>query len=114
MAQDKDDTLYVNTQPVNHRRHHRRRRPRRGKVTVLTWCILAVLCIAFFLIATNFVVFPKKFKLPLLVVLAAIAALMAVFSFHKFLKRGRTITAAINIILSGALLAGCIYIPHLE
>lgn len=114
MTQDKYDTLYTNTRPVNPHRHHRRRRPRRGKATMITWCVLSALCIAFFLIATSFVVFPKKFKLPLLLILAGIAAMMAVFSFHKFLKKGRTITAFINIVLSAALLSGCVYIPHLE
>ena len=114
MTQDKNDIVNTDSQPPVHHHHHRRHHHRRSKVTVTTWVILAVLCVVFFLIATNFVIFPKKFKLPLLLILAVIAVLMAFFSFHKFLKRGRTITAIINIILSAALLVGCVYLPHLE
>ena len=113
MTQDKNDIVNTDLQPVHHH-HHRRHHHRRGKLTMITWGILAVLCVAFFLIATNFVIFPKKFKLPLLLVLAVMAVLMAFFSFHKFLKKGRTITAIVNIILSAALLVGCVYLPHLE
>ena len=114
MTQDKKDIVNIDSQPPVHHHHHRRHHHRLSKVTVATWVILAVLCVVFFLIATNFVIFPKKFKLPLLLILAVIAVLMAFFSFHKFLKRGRTITAIINIILSAALLVGCVYLPHLE
>lgn len=114
MTQDKKDIVNIDSQSPVHHHHHRRHHHRRSKVTVATWVILAVLCVVFFLIATNFVIFPKKFKLPLLLILAVIAVLMAFFSFHKFLKRGRTITAIINIILSAALLVGCVYLPHLE
>ena len=114
MTQDKKDIVNIDSQPPVHHHHHRRHHHRLSKVTVTTWVILAVLCVVFFLIATNFVIFPKKFKLPLLLILAVIAVLMAFFSFHKFLKRGRTITAIINIILSAALLVGCVYLPHLE
>lgn len=110
MTQDKKDIVNIDSQPPVHHHHHRRHHHRRSKVTVTTWVILAVLCVVFFLIATNFVIFPKKFKLPLLLILAGIAVLMAFFSFHKFLKRGRTITAIINIILSAALLVGCVYL----
>lgn len=114
MTQEKKKIVNTDSQPPVHHHHHRRHRHRRSKVTVTTWVILAVLCVVFFLIATSFVIFPKKFKLPLLLILAGIAVLMAFFSFHKFLKRGRTITAIINIILSAALLVGCVYLPHLE
>jgi TRAP-type uncharacterized transport system fused permease subunit len=104
-------------QPVHHHHHHHhhhRHHHRRSKFTVATWFILAALCAAFYLIASNFIIFPNKFKLPLLIALAALAVVMAIFSFHKFLKRGRIITAVINIILSAALAAGCVYLPHLE
>ena len=103
-------------EPVHHHHHHHHHRHhhRRSKVTIATWIILAVLCVVFFLIASNFILFPTKYKLPLLLILAAIAGVMAIFSFHKFLKRGRIITGVINVILSVALAAGSIYLPHLE
>ena len=107
-----EDTEFI--QPVHHHHHHHRHHHRRSKITIATWVIFAVLCVVFFLIATNFIIFPSKFKLPLLLILAAIAALMGIFSFHKFRRRGRTITGVINVILSVALAAGSIYLPHLE
>ncbi len=83
------------------------------KWNVITWFALAVIAGLFYWIATGFIVFPKKLKLPLLAVIGVILLLTGLLSFTAKKKR-KTISTIINILLSVCMLAGCFFLPSLE
>lgn len=78
----------------------------------LTWLILFIEAVIFYIIASGFVAFPQKFKMPLLIALCALTLLMGLWTF--FSKKTRKAAGVINVILSVALLAGSVFIPRLE
>lgn len=89
------------------------RKRRRIRPAVIFWFILVAASIAFYLILSNFIVFPDKYKLPFIVLLLAIDMLMGLFVFHRP-KKKHIFTSIINIVLSAAMIAACVYVPYLE
>ncbi len=79
---------------------------------VLTWLVLAIASIIFYITATGFVAFPEKFKMPLLIGLAAVNAILGILCF--FTQKAGTLKSVVNVVLALALGAGSVYIPHLE
>lgn len=86
--------------------------------TGLSWIILLILTIVFYISALRFVVFPDKYKVPFTIVMVLIIAIMGFFSLKKMHQRGKPwkkiIVSIINCILSVFMLAGTIYLPILE
>ena len=78
----------------------------------VSWFALAVAAVVFYFIASGFVAFPDKYKMPLLIALIALAACMAVLTFLN--KKGKTAAGVVNVLLSAAMVAGSIFIPSLE
>ena len=79
---------------------------------VLTWLVLAIASIIFYITAIGFVAFPEKFKMPLLIGLAAVNAILGILCF--FTQKAGTLKSVANVVLALALGAGSLYIPHLE
>ncbi|MCH4282004.1 MAG: LCP family protein [Solobacterium sp.] len=88
----------------------------------ITWFVLAVLAIVFFMIATGFIAFPQKYVLPLGLILVLIVAIMGILSLRRP-KRSRhnkkrtpmqIFTIIMNCILSVLLFAGSVYVPILQ
>ena len=78
----------------------------------VSWFALAIAAVVFFFVASGFVAFPDKYKMPMLVALVALVAIMAVLTF--LFKKGKTATGIVNIFLSAAMIAGSVFIPSLE
>jgi LCP family protein required for cell wall assembly len=91
----------------------RRKKKKKIRLSPLTWMILVIASVAFYLTAIGFVVFPDKYKLPLLGILAVIAALLGFFSLRKPQKK-HIIVSVINILLSAVMVIACVYLPYLE
>ena len=89
---------------------------RRPNWASITWALLLVVSIIFFLIATSFVVLPSKYKLPFAVILALIVCIMGIFALRKSKKRNakKIPVIVINCILCIAMVAGTIYLPVLQ
>ena len=88
----------------------------------ITWVVLAVLSIVFFMIATGFIAFPQKYVMPLGLILVLIVAIMGILSLRRP-KRSRhnkkrtpmqIFTIIMNCILSVLLFAGSVYVPILQ
>ena len=88
----------------------------------ITWLVLLLLSIAFFFIAINFIAFPKKFILPLAILLLMLVVIMGYFSLHRN-KNGQhkrtksvkqIIVTIINCILCVFMAATSIYLPILQ
>lgn len=84
----------------------------------ITWILLVIIAIVFFLILINFILFPQKYVLPLGLALGLIVAILGIFSLKKYKVDKRIvkkrIVTTINCILCVLLAAGSIYIPILE
>ncbi|HCK89517.1 MAG TPA: hypothetical protein DHW39_12070 [Erysipelotrichaceae bacterium] len=78
----------------------------------VTWLILLVSAVILYFVLTGFIVFPKRFKTPLLILLAALVLLMAVFSFLT--KKKGKIVPIINGVLAAFMLIVCAFLPFLE
>ncbi len=79
----------------------------------VTWLVLLVSAVILYFVLTGFIVFPKRFKTPLLILLAALVLLMAVLSFLTKRKRGKVVPI-INAVLSAFMLIVCAFLPFLE
>jgi LCP family protein required for cell wall assembly len=86
---------------------------RRIRLSSLTWVVLTAVSIVFYLTVILFVVFPDKYKLPLLGILAAVVALLGFFSRRKPYKK-HTFVSIINITLSVLMGIAIVYLPFLE
>jgi LCP family protein required for cell wall assembly len=88
----------------------------------ITWFVLAILSIVFFFIAIGFIAFPKKYILPLGIILLLIVAIMGILSLQKSKRRKNNkkrtpmqiFTIVMNCILSVLLFAGSVYLPILQ
>jgi LCP family protein required for cell wall assembly len=87
----------------------------------ITWLMLILLSLIFFLIAIGFVAFPPKYILPLGLILLAIDALMCYFSLSRKKRKTKKekskykiIVTIVNCFLSFALMIGSIYLPILQ
>lgn len=88
----------------------------------ISWLLLLILTVIFFFIAINFIAFPRKYVLPLAVILILIVAIMGILSLHKTKKElsikekslKQIIAMTINCILCLVLVAGSIYMPILQ
>ncbi len=89
-----------------------KRNKRKLNVKALTWLLLVISAVIFFFTVTGFIIFPKRFKLPLLAALLIILLIFGILSFVY--KKGRTAVSVINVILSLCLCAVSIYLPNLE
>ncbi len=78
----------------------------------VTWLILLVSAILCYFTATGFIIFPKRFKLPLLAVLAVIVLVLGMLSF--LYKKGKAAVSVINVLLSVCLIAVSVFLPNLE
>lgn len=86
----------------------------------ITWIVLLAASIVFFFIATGFIIFPSKYKLPLGAILFVLAALMGFFSLRKRkvqkgkLPHKRIAVIIINCVLSVLMIGGSVYLPILQ
>ena len=84
---------------------------------VISWFVLFTVTIIFCCIAFSFVVFPDKYKLPLVGILLVIVACMGFFSLKKrgnHKSAGKTACMVINCVLCVCMVGGSIYLPVLQ
>lgn len=79
---------------------------------MISYTVLLVTAVLFFFMATRFIIFPKKYKLPLLGILAAVLLVMGLLSLLN--KKGKTVVSILNILLSVCLITGSLFLPNLE
>lgn len=97
-----------------HHHHHHRNHKKRFKWHLLAWAVLAVLTAVFYFVATHFIAFPSRYKMPLLYACLAIVLITGLFSYLAKKTTGRTIIGIVNIILSICLIIGSFFLPNLE
>ena len=78
----------------------------------ISWMILLIAAVIFFFMLSGFIVFPKRFKLPLIILLAAIVLLMALLTFMT--RKSKVLVSTVNFVLSFFMLVTCVFLPILE
>ena len=78
----------------------------------VSWLVLLASSVLFYITSTGFIIFPKRFKVPLLI---ALGVLILVFALLSFLyKKGKTAVSVISFILSICLCTMSVFLPYLE
>ena len=83
------------------------------KVELITWLLFLISGILLYFIATNYSIFPSKYKLPLLLVIIALICVSGIITILAK-KSFRLVAIAINILLSLLTIAGLILLPNIE
>ena len=83
------------------------------KTELITWLLFLISGLLLYFIATNYAVFPSKYKMPLLLV---IIALICISGIITILARNlfRYVSITLNVILSILMIAGLILLPNIE
>ncbi len=78
------------------------------------WFVLVLVSLLLFLNIKGFIVFPKKYTLPLAAVIAVILLITGIITFLVKGKAGKIFASVINILLILCMGAVCIFLPSLE
>lgn len=80
----------------------------------LFWLVLVLVSLLLFINIRGFIVFPKRFTLPLAAVIAVIVLITGIITMPAKGKARKIISSVINIILILCMGAVCIFLPSLE
>ena len=83
------------------------------KTELITWLLFLISGLLLYFIATNYAVFPSKYKMPLLLVIVAlicISGIITILARNSF----RFVSIILNIVLSLLMIAGLILLPNIE
>ena len=83
------------------------------KAELITWLLFLISGLLLYFIATNYAVFPSKYKMPLLLVIVAlicISGIITILARNSF----RYVSIILNVILSILMIAGLILLPNIE
>lgn len=86
---------------------------KKKKFELITWLLFIISAIALYFVATNFAVFPVKYKFPLLAILIVLICLSGIISI-LVKRKTKWLAIGINSILIICVLAGLIMLPSLE
>ena len=83
------------------------------KAELVTWLLFLISSLLLYFIATNYSVFPSKYKAPLLLVIIALICISGIITVLAK-KSLRYVAIAINALLSLFMIAGLILLPNIE
>ena len=83
------------------------------KTELVTWLLFLISGLLLYFIATNYSVFPSKYKAPLLLVIIALICISGIITVLAK-KSLRYVAIAINALLSLFMIAGLILLPNIE
>lgn len=81
--------------------------------SIITWIIVTILSLIFYSVATNFFIFPSKYKYPLLLFVLIVVTFTGILSI-LLRNKGKAISITLNIILIIILLIGTLLLPNIE
>ena len=83
------------------------------KAALITWILFIISSLLLYFIATNYTIFPSKYKPPFLLVTIALICISGIISILAK-KRFRLFAISLNIILSVLMAVGLILLPNVE
>lgn len=86
---------------------------KKNMISVYTWLVVVILAVVLYFVATNFFIFPSRFKIPFLLAIALLIALTGIVSI-LLRKKGRLISIIINVLLSILMIITIIFLPNME
>ena len=83
------------------------------KTELVTWLIFVVSALILYFIATDYAVFPSRYKLPLLLVILSLICISGIITILSK-KWFRYVSIGLNVILMVLMIAGLILLPNIE
>ena len=83
------------------------------KTELITWLLFLISSLLLYFIATNYSVFPSKYKAPLLLAIIALICISGIITVLAK-KSLRYVAIGINVLLSVFMITGLILLPNIE
>ena len=92
---------------------HQMKQLKNKKTELITWLLFLISSLLLYFIATNYAIFPSKYKLPLFLVIIALICIAGIITILAK-KSLRYFAITLNALLTILIIAGLIFLPNVE